>query len=283
MLRRRDETLNIGIIGTGSMGNILIDAFLETRAVKPSCLTIINRTPAKAYHIKEKYPSICIAKTVQEVIERSELVFICVKPLDIYPILKQHTAYLTDEKCLISITSPISASQLEKVVSCHVARIIPSITNRAFSGASLFTFGKNCSEEWKEQLLNLFKNISTPIIIEEDITRVSSDIASCGPAFFSYLLQAFIDAAVEQTKITHEEATTLASEMVIGMGKLLEKEIFTLPTLQEKVCVKGGVTGEGIQILKEHGGDMFHKLFERTHKKYAEDLAGAEEQFSRHT
>lgn len=103
------------------------------------------------------------------------------------------------------------------------------------------------------------------------------------PAFFSYLLQAFIDAAVEQTKITHEEATTLASEMVIGMGKLLEKEIFTLPTLQEKVCVKGGVTGEGIQILKEHGGDMFHKLFERTHKKYAEDLAGAEEQFSRHT
>ncbi|AJI37419.1 shikimate / quinate 5-dehydrogenase family protein [Bacillus anthracis] len=59
--------MNIGIIGTGNMGNILIDAFLETRAVKPSCLTIINRTPAKAYHIKEKYPSVHIAKTIDKV------------------------------------------------------------------------------------------------------------------------------------------------------------------------------------------------------------------------
>ncbi len=57
------------------MGNILIDAFLETRAVKPSCLTMINRTPAKAYHIKEKHPSVHIAKTIDEVIERSHLIF----------------------------------------------------------------------------------------------------------------------------------------------------------------------------------------------------------------
>ena len=73
------------------------------------------------------------------------------------------------------------------------------------------------------KLLRLFKNISTPLVIEEDITRVSSDIASCIPAF-SYLLQCFINAAVDKTNITHEEATTLVSEMVVGMGKLLEKK-----------------------------------------------------------
>lgn len=114
------------------MGNILIDAFLETRAVKPSCLTIINRTPAKAYHIKEKHPSVHIAKTIDEVIERSHLIFICVKPIDIYPILQKYAEHFSDEKCLVSITSPISPSQLETLVPCHVARIIPSITNRAY-------------------------------------------------------------------------------------------------------------------------------------------------------
>ena len=79
------------------------------------------------------------------------------------------------------------------------------------------------------------------LVIEEDITRVSSDIASCGPAFFSYLLQCFINAAVDKTNITHEEATTLVSEMVVGMGKLLEKGIFTLPTLQEKYALKAAL------------------------------------------
>ncbi|PGK36435.1 late competence protein ComER [Bacillus anthracis] len=275
--------MNIGIIGTGNMGNILIDAFLETRAVKPSCLTIINRTPAKAYHIKEKHPYVHIAKTIDEVIEQSHLIFICVKPIDIYPILQKYAEHFSDEKCLVSITSPISPSQLEKLVPCHVARIIPSITNRALSGASLFTFGNNCSEEWQQKLFHLFKNISTPLVIEADITRVSSDIASCGPAFFSYLLQCFINAAVDKTTITHEEATTLVSEMVVGMGKLLEKGIFTLPTLQEKVCVKGGVTGEGIRVLEEHVGDMFHKLIERTHEKFDEDLKCVDQQFNKHT
>lgn len=263
------------------MGNILIDACIEARAVKPSCLTIINRTFAKAYHIKEKYPSIHIAKTIQEVIERSELIFICVKPFDIHPVLTKHASILTNDKCLISITSPISTEQLETIVSCHVARIIPSITNRALAGVSLCTFGENCSQEWQRRILNLFQKISKPIMIEENITRVASDIASCGPAFFSYLLQRFIDASVEETNITREEATVLTSEMIIGMGKLLEKQIFTLPTLQEKVCVKGGITGEGIRILEEHIGDMFNKVLKRTHEKYEEDVEHIEQQFNK--
>ncbi|MGF9963235.1 late competence protein ComER [Bacillus rhizoplanae] len=274
--------MNIGIIGTGNMGNILIDACIEARAVKPSCLTIINRTFAKAYHIKEKYPSIHIAKTIQEVIERSELIFICVKPFDIYPILTKHASILTNDKCLVSITSPISTVQLETIVSCHVARIIPSITNRALAGVSLCTFGKNCSQEWQTLLLKLVQKISKPVVIEENITRVASDIASCGPAFFSYLLQRFIDATVEETNITREEATILTSEMIIGMGKLLEKQIFTLPTLQEKVCVKGGITGEGIRVLEEHVGDMFNKVLKRTHEKYEEDIKHVEQQYNKH-
>ena len=36
--------------------------------------------------------------------------------------------------------------------------------------------------------------------------------------------------------------------------------------------MKGGVTGEGIRVLEEHVGDMFHKLIERTHEKFDEDL-----------
>ena len=71
--------------------------------------------------------------------------------------------------------------------------------------------------------ISSIQNIST-LVIEEDITRVSSDIASCGPAFFSYLLQCFINAAVDKTNITHEEATTLVSEMVVGMGSYLKRD-----------------------------------------------------------
>ncbi|MFX3624463.1 MAG: late competence protein ComER [Ectobacillus sp.] len=271
--------MNIGIIGTGNMGRILIDAFIEARAVKPSCLTIINRTAAKAYSIQKQHPAIHIGKTIEEVVERSDLIFICVKPLEIFPILKEYASSFTKEKCLISITSPVNVLQLQSMVKCHTARVIPSITNRALSGISLCTFGPNCSKEWQDYIMNLFHFISTPVVIEEEVTRVASDIVSCGPAFFSYLLQRFIHAAVHETKITREQATNLASGMLVGMGKLIEKEIFTLETLQKKVCVKGGITGEGIQVMEQELGEVFEHLFQRTHEKYKEDIAEVKEQF----
>lgn len=272
--------MNIGFIGTGNMGKILIESFVESLAVPPSKLTITNRTIEKAMAIKNSLPDIKVVATNEEVVEASDLIFICVKPLEIHPLLHQLSSFLTSNKCIVSITSPISVEQLESLVNCQVARVIPSITNRALTGVSLFTFGERISSGYKDYLEYLFEKISTPVHINHEITRVASDIVSCGPAFFTYLLRRFVDAAVKETKITEEQATKLASEMIVGMGKLLEKEIYTLPTLQAKVCVKGGVTGEGILAMEEHIGELFEEVFRSTHRKFDEDISEVDEQFN---
>ncbi|QOR65602.1 late competence protein ComER [Cytobacillus suaedae] len=272
--------MNIGIIGTGNMGKILIDAFIESIAVPPSNLTITNRTLSKARKIGESYPDIKVVETSEDVVAASDLIFICVKPLEIHPLLEKLNKDLPKTKCIVSITSPVAVNQLESVVDCQVARVIPSITNRALAGVSLITFGESCSEGIRNYIETLFKHISDTVHIEDSITRVASDIVSCGPAFFSYLLRRFVDAAVKETKISEEQAITLASGMIVGMGKLIEKEIFTLQTLQEKVCVKGGVTGEGIKVLEAEIGEMFEHLFQSTHAKYYEDIDEVSKQFN---
>ncbi|PAD66857.1 late competence protein ComER [Bacillus sp. 7586-K] len=271
--------MNVGFIGTGNMGRILIESFIESGAIRPSFIYMTNRTIEKALLIKEIYQDVHVCETAEEVVKQSDLVFICVKPLEIHPLIKELDYLLLPNKCLISITSPIQVEQLESVVKCQVARVIPSITNRAFSGVSLVSYGKSCYEETKNKIDELLKKISKPVQIRNDVTRVSSDIVSCGPAFFSYLLQRFVDGAVEETAITKEQAVLLASEMIIGMGKLLESDMYTLPTLQNKVCVKGGVTGKGIEVLEEEVGDMFKRIFQATHEKYNEDIEEVNLQF----
>ncbi len=231
--------MNVGIIGTGNMGTILIESFIESRAVKPSNLFITNRTLSKAEKLNTLYPGLNVVSTTEEIIRYSKIIFICLKPLDIYPLLLKIAPLVHKDQCIVSITSPVSVNRLQSVVPCNVARVIPSITNRALSGVSLVTFGETCSIEAQNLINALFQRISSTVMIEEHITRVASDIVSCGPAFFSYILQQFIDSAVKETEISADQATELASGMLIGMGKLLEKGIFTLPTLQEKVCVKG--------------------------------------------
>lgn len=132
-------------------------------------------------------------------------------------------------------------------------------------------FGKRCSSEDRQLLKELFSKISMPLEIDECNTRVSSDIVSCGPAFMSYLLQRFISAAVEETGISREQATFLASHMIIGLAELISKGPFDLETLQRRVVVPGGVTGAGLQAL-ENIGDVFNQVFRNTHRKYETDL-----------
>ena len=272
--------MNIGIIGTGNMGTMLVEALIDGKAISPSSMIITNRTKSKAILLKDKYKKIRVGANAEEVAAQSDLLFLCVKPLDIYKMLDKIHPHLSPEKCLISITSPVSTSQIEKKVSCSIVRVIPSITNRALAGVSLITYGENCSDLWKTKVEKLISKISVPVCIDEKITRVASDIVSCGPAFFSYLLQSFIQAAVKETEIDNKTATIFASEMIVGLGALLKQGHYTLPSLQEKVSVKGGITGEGIKVLDNELGDVFEHIFQATHAKFKEDLDKVEIQFS---
>jgi competence protein ComER len=272
--------MNIGIIGTGNMGRILVEAFIDGKAVSPASLMITNRTKSKALMLKNKYKEIKIGRSGEDVVAESDLVFVCVKPLDVFPILQEINPHLTKDKCLISITSPISTEQLENKLECSVVRAIPSITNRALAGVSLLTYGNHCTKAWKGYVQQLFAKMSVPIEIEEKVTRVASDIVSCGPAFFSFLLQRFIQAAVKETGIEEKMATKLASEMIVGFGDLLKQGHYTLPTLMEKVCVKGGITGAGINVLEEELGEVFEHVFQATQKKFNEDLEKVKLQLS---
>ncbi|GGH84892.1 competence protein ComER [Pullulanibacillus pueri] len=272
--------MNIGVIGTGNMGTIIIESLIEGSVLSPSQLYITNRTLEKAEKIKQYYPEIKVLNNVKSVAQSTDILFICVKPLQIEPLLNTLKTDLTDEQLLVSITSPITVSQLESAVPSKVARVIPSITNRALSGATLFTFGDRCDERDKVKLKGLFENISTPIMIDEPITRIASDLSSCGPAFMSFLLEKMINAAVSVTEISKEQAIALTTEMMIGFGKLLEKDFYTLETLKQKVHVKGGVTGVGLKVLEDHTEGIFEKVFAETQNKFKEDHAVVDVQFS---
>ncbi|WP_226036962.1 late competence protein ComER [Aquibacillus saliphilus] len=261
-----------GVIGTGNMGEILIDSWMSSHVIEENNLYITNRTINKAYSIKERYPSVHVCEDVYHLVEKVDIIYICVKPLEIHPLLVGLYGSLRKDQCIVSITSPYSVARLESLVPCQVARMIPSITNRALSGVTLASFGEQITKEMKAYLLQSSRIYSTPKIIEDNITRMASDIVSCGPAFFGYLAEQFIEAATYETDINKKMATNLTEKMFIGFGKLLEDGHYTLPELIEKVCVKGGVTGEGIKAMDQDIGELFHNLIQATHAKYQEDI-----------
>ncbi|TPG72953.1 late competence protein ComER [Brevibacillus laterosporus] len=273
--------MRLGFIGTGSMGGMLIQSFIRSQAVLPENIRAFNRTLDKLSILQEQFPGLQIASNNADVVTNCDLIFLCVKPKEYRTALAEFASSLSREQVLITITSPILVEELEELVPCQVIRAVPSITNHALSGLVLLEYGRRATDETKERLLHLLSHIGLPLEIQLPFLRISADIASCGPAFLSYTMQQIIRSAEEETGLPHETAVHLTTQMLIGVAELLKQGHFTLPELQARVCVPGGITGEGLRILQASLPGVFHHVFRITQKKFVEDQREMKEQLER--
>lgn len=264
--------MQVGFIGTGSMGSVLIHALVKSNAVKAEQLLIRNRTPEKAELLAKQMPGVAVAASNAEIAASCGLIFLCVKPLEFGNVLAELAPRLHAEQIVVSITSPVLIRQLEDALVCKVAKIIPSITNYELGGAALCMYGERMADKDKELLEALLCHIGAPVRIEEQYARVMSDICSIGPAFVGFWLQQLIDAAVERTGVSRQQATRLGSEMLLGTGQLLTSGGFSPQTLQQRVSVPGGITAKALGLLNDRVHGLFNEVIEATHRKYDEDV-----------
>ncbi|GGF83574.1 late competence protein ComER [Paenibacillus aceti] len=264
--------MKVAFIGTGSMGGLLIEAFLRSGALHQSFICISNRSQQKAEQIAGRHPGVRVVTSNVDAARESQIIFLCVKPLDFPGVLSEIKDVLTEGQIIVSITSPVQIEMLERAVPSRIAKIVPSITHSVQSGASLCIYGSRIQPEDRLLLEQLMSSISTPLMIKESQTRIASDISSCGPAFIAFILQRWAETAAEMTSIDRADAISLGAQMLLGTGKLLTEGGLSPEELQRRVAVPGGITAEGIAILDLGLQDVFSKLIDATHQKYNEDL-----------
>lgn len=272
--------MRAGFIGTGNMGSVLISSLIRSGALHVKDITVSNRTLNKAKLLANRFPGLFVAEKNIETVERSDWLFLCIKPLDFKSVIDEIRPAVRKDHVIISITSPVLIEHLEQQLSCKIAKIIPSITNYELSGACLYMCGNRMEENDRRTLTAMLEHISTPVPIDESLTRISSDLSSCGPAFLSFFAQQFMKAAIEKTGITNYEAQLLVSEMILGTGKLLTNGGYTPETLQHSVAVPGGITAEGLRLLQTRLDGVFEELIDITHAKYDDDLKKVNKQFN---
>ena len=264
--------MKVGFIGTGSMGSLLIDAFLSSGALQPQEVLASNRSPQRLVQLAQRHPGMLICGSNSETATLSDIVFLCIKPLEFKAITDEIGSCLRNDQIVVSITSPVQLYHLEAALPAKIAKVIPSITHRMKAGTSLCVFGERLTKKDKLILIELLSFISVPVEISENHTRIASDFSSCGPAFLSYFIERWIEAAVEATGINETLISTLAGEMLLGTGKLLTEGDFTPQKLQERVAVPGGITAEALNHLRTSLEGVFERLILTTHNKYDEDV-----------
>jgi len=257
----------IGVIGTGSMGGMLIRKFVETGAFPAGDIVASNRSPEKVRAVAVA-TGIGIAASNLALVAASDVIFICVKPLEVKPLLKELRGALAADKLLVSIAADVAIHEISALCDARVARVIPSVTSECSKGVSLVTFGDNSTEMDRRLLLSALGRICRPVETEEENLEMLADLTSCAPAFISSIMHEFALSATRRENISPEFAELLVMETLVGTAELL-KTVNSFEEVVTRVATKGGITEEGVKVIRKVVPSMYDELLEVTLAKHS--------------
>lgn len=265
--------MNIGFVGMGSIGQMLVTSLVQAGAIPPGSVFASNRSQEKLKRFAAAVPGIQAADNTH-LVQQCPVVFLCVKPGETRAVLDDVGPYITAEHLLVTVTNAIDIAALEQAVPARVAKVIPSLVHAVGGGVSLLMFGSRCTPEDRVLLHRLFGAISHPEVILESQARVASDLTSCGPAFLSYVFRALAQAARHyQPDLTPETVDMMIRLTALATCRLMEQTGTSFDEIVARVSTPGGVTADGIQVLDEQLAGVWEEVIETTIRKEASKKA----------
>jgi pyrroline-5-carboxylate reductase len=262
-----------GFIGTGHLGSMLVRQFVQTGAIEAEEILASNRTPGKAEELAMAFGIRPSSNRV--VAELSDVIFLCVRPLEVKDVLSE-VAYLLDSgKLLVCVAADVSLERLQNLCMARLVRAFPSMASEKRQGTTLLAFGENATREDRRLLKGLFQAIGWAAEVEEKDFAVLADLTSSGPGYLAALMREFALAA-EREGIAAELAESLVKQTLLGTALLLEEESFA--GLIESVATKGGITQAGVKVIRREAPGMFDQLFSATQERHEQVKRKIEEQ-----
>jgi pyrroline-5-carboxylate reductase len=268
-----------GLIGYGSMGSMLLNGFLSSGVLTEDQVIVSTRTKSKLYDIKKRLPRVTIADNNAAVAQQSKIVLLAVKPKDVKPVLDEIMGSLAKDAHLIFISAGVTISDVERIFYGKVSKVIPSMTMEMREGIALACHNDRVEDADAEKIEKLFGSISTVKRIEERNFEVAGDLTSCAPGLLATIAQEFVNAGLRHGSLTKEEARQMVIASFYGTAKLFAEKGMDFDEVISRVATPGGITEEGVKVLRNGLPATFDRVFDKTMSKQEIVKKAIKEQF----
>lgn len=250
------------------MGSMLLNEFIASEGLKPSEIIVSTRTKAKLQTLKEKWNQINIAEDNREVVRSAKHIFICVKPAELKNILYDLKDNITAETHIISLAGTVLIKNIEAVTNGKVTKITPSITSEAHGGITLVCHNDKVTVDDAAFVEALLNKISTVKVLKEEEFDLAVDLTSCAPGFIAAIFREFLSAALLYNRtLTEAELNDMVVRTLSGTAKLFTDKGMSFYEVITRVATKGGITEEGVKVIRKGMPQVFEELFRETRSK----------------
>jgi pyrroline-5-carboxylate reductase len=243
--------MKICFIGTGRMGEALIRGVLKADLLKPNQIYASDVDEGKTKKLSREL-GIHKANNI-EVIKKSDVVVLAVKPKIVKQVLKEVKNSASRDQLFISIAAGVQIASLEEELpNARFIRVMPNIACTVGSAASAFCPGKNAREEDRKTVKAIFGAVGRIVEVPENLMDAVTGLSGSGPAFIFMVIEALADAGVYEG-MDRKTALELATQTVLGAAKMVLETGKHPAELKDMVTSPGGTTIRGLDVLEKKG------------------------------
>ena len=241
--------MKIGFIGMGNMARAIVEGWLRVGAVAPEDICAV----AKRYDRLRAYAEetgIRAEASIRDVVRRAEAIVIAVKPDAVESVLSECGC----ERPIFSVAAGWTCEKYRSVLgeNARVQYILPNTPCRVGEGVMLFEEKNTLLPGERAAAEKLFGAIGAVISLPEGQMTAATAISGCGPAFLAMAIEALADAGVKYG-VPREKAYRLASQTLVGTGRLQLETGLHPGEIKDQVSSPGGSTIRGVEALEDAG------------------------------
>ena len=246
--------MKIGFIGTGNMATAIIQGIVEKEYIHGENVYLFDVLSDKVSTLSKKINGQA-CHSVEELIERVDVVVLAVKPTIVETIVgeaKEHI--LSKQPLIVSIAAGTPLAKIYKFLNTDqavpIVRVMPNVNATIGLGAAAVCGNQFASEKQVNAIVHLFEAVGLAWQVPEKDFSAFTALAGSSPAYAYLFIDSLARAGVKHG-LTKELATQYAAQAVLGSAKMILASEENPWTLIDRVCSPGGTTVAGLLALEE--------------------------------
>lgn len=266
-------TSKIAFIGFGNMARALAEGAIKAGVLKTN--NIIVSSPSLCDGTKST--PFMVAKNNLDAANNSEIIILGTKPNTIQDVCNEISETLLEKKnkpLIVSIAAGVTTQAIQhhlRYEKMPVARVMPNTPVSVGLGASGFYANPFVTPDHIKLISSIMEStgIMVTVSAESDLDKITA-LSGSGPAYF-LLLQEMLTRAAEKLGLSHDVASRLVAQTMLGTGVLTKTNKLGFEASRKLVTSKGGTTAAAVDSFIAGGiEELVHNAVFSAHERAVE-------------
>ena len=245
--------MKLGFIGCGNMASAMMSGIISNGIVEAKDIIGADVLAPSREKARENL-GIEVTESNQEVVERSDVFVLSVKPQLYEQVIAEIKDIVRAEQIVITLAPGKTLAWLEEQFGkpVKIIRTMPNTPAMVLEGMTGACPNSYVTEEEIDAVCAILKGFGEVELVPEKLMDAVVAVSGSSPAYVFMMIEAMADAAVAEG-MPRAQAYKFAAKAVMGSAKMVLETGKQPGELKDMVCSPGGTTIEAVKVLEATG------------------------------